>query len=71
MEELGEGLKELKGIATPLEEQQYKLTQTPSKLPGTQLPTIEHIWAGLTPGTYAAEDCSVWPQWERIYLIIL
>jgi hypothetical protein len=26
MEELGEGLKELKGIATPLEEQQYQLT---------------------------------------------
>jgi hypothetical protein len=26
MEELEEGLKELKGITTPLEEQQYQLT---------------------------------------------
>jgi hypothetical protein len=26
MEELGEGLKELKGTATPKEEQQYQLT---------------------------------------------
>jgi hypothetical protein len=27
MEELGEGLKELKGMATPQEEQQYQLTR--------------------------------------------
>jgi hypothetical protein len=29
MEELGEGLKELKGFATPEEEQQYQPTSTP------------------------------------------
>jgi hypothetical protein len=28
MEDLGEGLKELKGIATPQEEQQYQLTES-------------------------------------------
>jgi hypothetical protein len=27
MEELGEGLKDLKGMATPQEEQQYQLTR--------------------------------------------
>jgi hypothetical protein len=27
MEELGEGLKELKGMSTPLEDQQYQLTR--------------------------------------------
>jgi hypothetical protein len=34
-EELGEGLKEVKGITTPYEEQQYQLTGTPG-LPGTK-----------------------------------
>jgi hypothetical protein len=29
MEELGERLKDLKGIATPQEEQQYQLTRLP------------------------------------------
>jgi hypothetical protein len=35
MEELGEGLKELKGFATPWEEQQYQPTRTPIELKGT------------------------------------
>ena len=37
MEELGEGLKELKGMATPQEEQQYPLD--PWELLETKLPT--------------------------------
>jgi hypothetical protein len=68
MEELGEGLKELKGIATPYEEQQYQLTR---KLPGTKSPTKEHTWAGLwLPATYVAEDCLIWPQWEGMCLFL-
>ena len=35
VEELGEGLKELKGI------------ETPPELPGTTPPTKEYIWMGL------------------------
>jgi hypothetical protein len=34
MEQLGEGLKELKEIATPKEEHQYQLTQTPGSSQG-------------------------------------
>jgi hypothetical protein len=37
MEELGEGLKKLKGIATPYEEQ-HKLT-VPPRVPRDKLPT--------------------------------
>ena len=40
-EELGEGLKELKGFATPWEEQQYQPTRSPN-LPGTKPPTKEY-----------------------------
>jgi hypothetical protein len=42
MEELGEGLKELRGIATPLEEKLCQITCTPSKLQGTTLQTKEY-----------------------------
>ena len=34
MEELGEGLKELKGMATPQEDQQCQLTRTPGSSQG-------------------------------------
>jgi hypothetical protein len=44
MEELGEGLKELKGIATQQEEQQYQLTGLLKAL-RTKLQTKEHAWA--------------------------
>jgi hypothetical protein len=42
MEELGEGLKELKGIATPLEEQ-HQPTRTP-EIPEKKPPTKEYTW---------------------------
>ena len=45
MEELGEGLKELKGMETPYEEQQY------SELPETMPPTKEH--RGVCPRSLA------------------
>jgi hypothetical protein len=46
MEELEKGLKELKGFATPEEEQQYQPTGTPPPpgLPGTKPPTKVYIW---------------------------
>jgi hypothetical protein len=42
MEELGEGLKELKELANP-HEKQYQPTR-PSKLPGTKSPTKKYTW---------------------------
>jgi hypothetical protein len=46
MEELGEGLKELKGFATPQKEQKYQPTRCapPPELPGTKPPTKEYTW---------------------------
>jgi hypothetical protein len=50
MEELGEGLKELKGFATTEEEQQYQPTRPPPpncpKLPRTNPPTNVYTWRG-------------------------
>ena len=42
VEELGEGLKELKGFAAPQEEQQFQPDL--SELPGTKPPTKEYTW---------------------------
>jgi hypothetical protein len=42
LEELGEGLKELKGIATLQEEQQFINQPDTPELPGTKLPTKEY-----------------------------
>jgi hypothetical protein len=47
MEELEEGLKELKEIAT---------NQNSWELPETKPPTKEHTWTGPGPSTYTAED---------------
>ena len=64
MEELGEGLKELKGFATPQEEQQYQPTRPPELL-RTKPPTKEYIWGGpMAPAAYVAEDGLVWYQWQ-------
>ena len=43
VEELGKVLKELKGIATPFEEQ-YQLSGPP-RLPGTKSPTKQYTWS--------------------------
>ena len=43
MEGLGEGLKELKEIATPQEEQQYQLNGA-LRAPKTNEPTSIHVW---------------------------
>ena len=46
MEELGEGLKELKWLLTSWEEQKYQPTRHP-ELPRTKPPTKEHAWLPL------------------------
>jgi hypothetical protein len=39
----------------------------PWELQESEPPTREHTQAGQKlPGTYIAEDCLVWPQWERM-----
>jgi hypothetical protein len=43
MEKLGQGLKELKVIATPQEEQQYQITGHP-RASRTKPPTKEYTW---------------------------
>ena len=37
--------------------------------PETKPPTKEYTWS-MALCTYVAEDCLVWPQWERICLIL-
>ena len=58
--------QELKGRATPQEDQQSQLTQTPgSSQRLSQQPGSKHRLVQDT-GTYIAEDCLVWPQWQKI-----
>jgi hypothetical protein len=58
--------QELKGRATPQEDQQSQLTQTPgSSQRLSQQPGSKHRLVQDT-GTYIAEDCLVWPQWPQI-----
>jgi hypothetical protein len=50
MEELEKVPKELKGFATPMKEEQYQPTNTPTptpELPGTKSPTKEYTWRDL------------------------
>ena len=55
-------------MAIPEEEQRCRLTQTPqSSQRLSHQPKIIH---GAGPGTGVAEDCLVWPQWERMGLIL-
>jgi hypothetical protein len=43
----------------------------PWEFPETEPPTKEHTWAGpSSPFPYVAEGCLVWPQWERMNLIL-
>jgi hypothetical protein len=44
VEELGEGLKELKGFKNPIGRATISTKQTPPELPGTKPPTKEYTW---------------------------
>jgi hypothetical protein len=70
MEELGKRLKALKEIATPQEDQQYLLTWTPGS--SQRLSHQPKIIVGLVGASsiHVAEGCHVWPQWERMHLIL-
>ena len=59
MEELGEGLKELKEFAT-LQEEQYQPVRPSLELPRTKPPTKEYTRGGCTaPTAYVAVDCLI------------
>ena len=49
MQELGEGLKTLKGVGTPREDQQSQTNLDPWGLSETEPPTKEHTQAELRP----------------------
>jgi hypothetical protein len=53
---VGEGLEELKGMATPQEDQQCQLTWTPWELPETKPPTKGHTWAGPWPSAHMKQS---------------
>ena len=65
MVKLGEGWKKLKGRATPQEDQQYQLTQTPGSSQRLNHQSEACTGWSKAPGTYVAEDCLIWPQWEK------
>jgi hypothetical protein len=68
MEELREELKELKGCQLQRNDNSLNYLD-PSEHPETKPPTKEYTWS-MALCTYVAEDCLVWPQWERICLIL-
>lgn len=62
MEELGEGVKEPKGFATPWEEQEYQPTRPFPPPPNSQ--ELNHQRIPMAPAVYVAEDGLVWHQKE-------
>ena len=64
MEKLVEGLKELKEITTPLEEQKYQLTWTTGSSQRLSYQPKSIHGVVCDPWHIVAEDCFVWPQWE-------
>ena len=70
MEELGEGLKELKGMTTPKKDQQFQLTWTlGSSQRLSHQPKSMKGWLEA-PRIYVGEDFLVWLQMERMSLIL-
>ena len=65
MEELGEGLKERKGMATPYEEK-YQLTG----LLKDPMDTAIYMGSCMAPTTYVSEECLIWHQREGRHLVL-
>ena len=63
---LGEELKTLKEMATLQEDQQCQLTWTPESSQRQSHQPKSICGLAEAPGTYVADVCLVWPQWERI-----
>jgi len=69
-EGLGEGLKEMKGFATPQKNSTVNQPDPP-ELPKTKPPTKEYTLRGpMAPAAYVTEDGLVWHQWEGRSLIL-
>ena len=66
MEELWEGLNELKGMATPQEEQQDH-----PELPGTKT-TNQRVYMGrfMAPQYLWSRELLIWRQWEGWHLVL-
>ena len=69
MEELWEGLNELKGMATPQEEQQYKLAR-PLRAPSNY--TNQRVYMGrfMAPQYLWSRELLIWRQWEGWHLVL-
>jgi hypothetical protein len=70
MEDLRKRLKELKGW-NPIRRPTVTTNPDPWELPETK-PPIKRAYTGwsLSPSSFVAEDCLIWPQWERMCLIL-
>ena len=71
MEQLGEGLKELNGIATPQEEQQYQLKGRPQIPRDKTTNQRVHMEGPMALVAYVEEDGFIQHQQEGILLILL
>lgn len=58
---------------TPKEDLQSPLTPTPGNSQRLSRQPEAYIYMGLSgaPEEYIAELCLVWPQWEKIHLILV
>jgi hypothetical protein len=70
-----ERIEGTEGGGNPIAKPKVSTNPDPSELLGIKPPTKEHTWAGLclVPAPFAtdiAENCLVWPQWERMSLIL-
>ena len=70
IEEQGKGLKELNGDGNPIGISIISTNLDPSKLPETVTNQRAYMGWSMALGTYVAENCFVWPQWERMCLIL-
>jgi len=70
MEKLGQGLKELKELTTPQEEQQLSTNQNPQSSQGLNYQPIVHMGGPMALAEYVAEDCLIWHHWKRCPLVL-
>jgi hypothetical protein len=65
MEELEEGMKELKEFATPIGRAIISVNQTLHTSQGlNNQPKCTQREKPMTPDAYVAEDCLIWHQWH-------
>jgi hypothetical protein len=65
-------IEEDKGEGDPIGRPAVLTISDPKVLPETGPATRQHTWATCRPlGTFIAEDCLVWPQWEKMHLVLM